>query len=585
LSTSRQITSWLQVVVWLLAPALCAAPAVDAAMRPDFLMDSDPQLEVPQPTAHFSPKLRSLWVEALRRPEADMQRMAAETIARAHVTGVPDLLETVPELERVLANESSHPAARFAAARALIVLDSRSSSDKLFQAAEASELDLRQLVEPALARWEYRPATEVWIKRLDTAGTRRRDLILAIRGLAGVRERSVLPQLLAIAHDQTLDAGLRLEAATAGGQIADSGLEQDAERLAGKTQSLVNPICAVRLLATHTSDRAKQLLVEFAGHAEPAVAAAALSRLNEIDSALALPLAEAAMRNPDAHVRLQGASTYLKHPTADRIAPLSQLLADPHPDVRRAVSEGLLQLAETPELNGPIRAAAVQILAGDRWQGQEQAALLLGTLADQAAANRLVELLESQRPEVMVTAAWALRKVAVPETIPALIDKATRQTERRKQEKTAELDDQVAHVFEALGVLQAADALPLLLEYVPKQHFMGIRSRGAAIWVLGRMKAGTRDVGLEDALDERINDFDDKFPDHTLVKQMSAVALARMNAADRVPMLRGLATNGSLPIQLDVSLRWAVKQLTGEELPPPEPLTASQSTWFLEPLP
>ena len=41
--------------------------------------------------------------------------------------------------------------------------------------------------------------------------------------------------------------------------------------------------------------------------------------------------------------------------------------------------------------------------------------MLLGTLGHQPAANRLVELLESPRLEIMVTAAWALgRRILAP---------------------------------------------------------------------------------------------------------------------------------------------------------------------------
>ena len=109
-----------------------------------------------------------------------------------------------------------------------------------------------------------------------------------------------------------------------------------------------------------------------------------------------------------------------------------RLLDDPHPAVRGSVREALYALAQRPDLGDSIRQVATQVLAGDRWRGLEQAALLLAALDHKPAAPRLVELLEFGRPEVGVAAGWGLKKLAVPETLPAMLDKATRQTAARK---------------------------------------------------------------------------------------------------------------------------------------------------------
>jgi HEAT repeat protein len=310
---------------------------------------------------------------------------------------------------------------------------------------------------------------------------------------------------------------------------------------------------------------------------------------------LVLPLAETAIQSSDPEVRRQGAVSMLRLPTVERISPLGKLLADPHPGLRREVSAGLYQLAEQSELSEPIRTTAMDVLTGDRWQGQEQASMLLGALAHQPAAARLVELQESPRVEVRLPAAWALRKVAVPDTIPALIAHAQRLTEFRQNGEQAGLDEQVALLFEALGVLQASEAQALLMRYVPKNVNRNDLSRAAAIWALGRVNAGKRDSELESALSERIRDFEPQPSERLIVKQMSAIALGRMKASEEAPMLRDYATslnteavaaaNAVSTKRLELALIWAVKELTGEELPPAKPLIASQISWFLEPLP
>ena len=566
----------------------CAVQSQVNATDLDFLIDSDPELIVPQPVAHFNPALKKLWILALGRPEIDMQRMASETIARAHQAGMPDLSEAIPALEKVLLDEASHPASRFAAARALIVLDSRKSGPQLFETSQASGSELRQLIEPSLAEWQFDPARAMWLKRLDSPDTKRRDLVLAVRGVAQLREESALPSLLKMAQDLARQPDLRLEAAAAIGKISEAGLEREAERLAGDTRTpqFVNQLCAIRILAQHSSISAQQLLSGLATHPEPVVAVAALQRLNSIDSTLVLPLAESAMKSPDPRVRLEGARACLKLPTSERVTMLTQLLADPHHGVRREVREGLVSVARQPDLTDPVHKGAMQVLTSDSWQGQEQAALLLAMGDFKPASTRLVELLESPRDEVLITAAWSLRKLAVPETIPALIDKAKRQTEKRKSgvENDAAVSQQIILLFEALGVLKATDALPVLMGYVPKQQLVGERPRGAAIWALGLIQDGIRNPQIEESFSDRIQDFDEVTPESSFVKQMCVIALARMNAVDLAPMLRDLVPQFSSPPRLATAVRWSIRKLTGEEFPPPKPPTERQMEWFLEPL-
>ncbi len=572
------------MAIFVVRPSLTVLAGID----PDFLMDSEPELSVPAPVEDFNPAMASLWMEALKRPEADMQRMAAETIARAHQFGVPDLAAAVPRLEQVLLDDASHRVVRFAAARALIVLESRGSSDVLFEVSQAHGGELRQLIEPALAAWDNASARELWLKRLKEPGTRSRELILAVRGLGQVQESSALPDLVSIAADRRRSPVLRMEAALAAGRVTDSGLEEDGSLLARRSQSdfSIDQLCAVRLLVRHDSEAAQQLLIDLANDEESVVVAAALQRLSEIDISLLLPLVDSAVHSPDATVRRHGVTCMLQRPAARHVTVLSELLADPHPGLRSDVCEGLFELAQDPTLDAPIRDAGMQVLNSDSWEGQEQAALLLGSLGFAPAADRLVELLQSPRMEVTIAAGWALSRVAVAKTIPALIDHAKLQTERRWQkDEPPGLDEQVAHVFEAIGVLKAEPAMPLLLRYVPKQRTMPL-SRSAAVWAIGQLRDGTRDAEVEAALDGRINDFSPQPDEQQKVKEMAAVALGRMQAVEYAPMMRqlALAEDDDIELRLELALGWAVEKLTGEELPPPQPTTLGQGRWFLEPV-
>jgi HEAT repeat protein len=346
----------------------------------------------------------------------------------------------------------------------------------------------------------------------------------------------------------------------------------------------VNRLCAARLMARHGYD-AHKLLAELAVDAEPAVAFAALSRLIEIDPHLVLPLAERSMQNADPKVRQCGADAYVLLPDPQRVAVLARLLDDVHPAVRGSVRDSLYQLTQRSELDEPIRQAAIAMLAGDRWRGLEQAALLLGALDHKSAAARFVELLDFDRHEVGTASAWALKKLAIPETLPAMFDKARRNTEVRKTNLPIDgLDAQTAHLFESCGQMRYAPADPLLRQYIPKNYSMGERSRSSAIWSLGWLHAGVPDEQMAAQLLERANDTAGVPPEMLLVRMASVVTIARMKTISQIAGLRNITGNTISPTPFGMSLRWALIELTGEQIPEPAPPSGGKSNWFLEPL-
>jgi HEAT repeat protein len=291
------------------------------------------------------------------------------------------------------------------------------------------------------------------------------------------------------------------------------------------------------------------------------------------------------MLSADAKVRQCGAEAYIRVPGARRIAVLARLLDDPHPGVRGSVREAMFKLAQRPELAEPIRRAGSAMLAGDRWRGLEQAALLLAALDEKSAAPRLVELLEFSRPEVGIAAGWGLKTLALSETLPAMLDKASRNTEVRKSRPAPPgLDEQTAHLFEAFGRMEYRSAEPLLRRYVPKDYDMGAFSRSSAIWSLGLLHAGVPDEGLAAELAARASDMASVPPEMPPVQLMSIVGIGRMKAVSQVKVLRRLAGPTFSPTTLGMTLRWALMEVTGEQLPEPEPFRKGLVGMFLEPL-
>src|SRR5262249_43452274 len=149
----------------------------------------------------------------------------------------------------------------------------------------------------------------------------------------------------------------------------------------------------------------------------------ALQRLLEIDSKLALPVLDSALASSDAKVRALGVETLLREATTERLRLLADKLDDPHPEVRIKARHALQDLASKSQFKDEVIKQGMRILAGQDWRGLEQATILLARLNHKPAAGRIAELLQFERPEVFVPAAWALRRLAVPGTLPAALNR------------------------------------------------------------------------------------------------------------------------------------------------------------------
>jgi HEAT repeat protein len=579
---SVQIVSVLKYALAVGSILVFIASGVSAEIRYDFVMDTDPVLPDPEEHPRFQSGLVPLWIQALNRPEVDMQRRAAETLRIAAIKGVPDLQTAVPNLERIV-SQSSQPIARLAAANALIAMKSKASAQVLVDANKSAGADFRQLVEPALADWGFESIQQEWIARLTQSAVRNRDLILAIRCLSHVRNPSAVKPLREICLDTLRPAEIRIEVASALGAIVDTGLEADAVDVMNSSRGgrIPNNLCVIKMLARHSSDKAISILSELAADTEPSVAAAALRRLNEIDVSLTLKFADQSLRSPDVRVREQGAVPFLKFPTPERIDRLADLLDDPDPPFRRQICDRLFEMASNPDLDSVIRSSGTRVLNGEGWRGHEQAARLLGALKHKPIAERLTDLLYSPRVEVQMAASWCLSRILVVETVPAIVVRIEELTNLRLKSDVEGVDDEVGHLFEACGLMLAPEAQPLMKEYIKKNPALGDRSRIAAIWSLGLMYEGTNDKELAKALIDRVNDDETRPAAETnIVKTYCIVSLGRINAVEHVDEIKARYKG----VKIGYAICWAVKKLTGEELPLPgiaEPVIGS---WFLEPL-
>jgi HEAT repeat protein len=606
---------FLSSFVLLLAIGIPARGLDDVIDAP---MYKSPELPVLHVVTVFRDE-KGLWLRAQERPEADLRCKAAEAIALAHRRGVKGLETTIAPLRVALDRPEQHPAVVLAVAQALIALDAREASVGLSRQAQAGDCQLRDLVEPALARWDYQPARAVWLARLREPATPSRSLMLAIRGLATVGEGHAADRLRELVLSERAPGMVRLEAARALGSLRGDRLEDDAERLAAdtSTRGTVARLAAAALLRHHRGDKAVRLLQRLTRDPEPAVVAAALARLVEIGPQF-VDAPEPLLASPDANVRSLAVDVLLRQPTDGNVRLLADRLDDVSPVVRVKARRSLQTLAARRELGNPLIAATTRALTAPSWRGQEQAAILLTQLEHQPAAARLLELLASERGEVAVTAAWGLRKLAVPETLPrvgryveaalARSDRApaapaepARPSRRRGDPGASSgrpedapggvppwaIDHQLSQLNQFLGQQKYGPAEAMLRRFIPRRKDNSLpESRAAAIWALGLIDEGKPIPALVAALEERLNDHPapPQLPEASQVQWMCAVTLGRLRAKAALASLRQYCvTQQASGDAFHDACGWAIERLTGEGLRPPQTIRRVQRDWFLTP--
>ncbi|HEX3147737.1 MAG TPA: hypothetical protein VHR66_06610 [Gemmataceae bacterium] len=582
------------------APATSAQdPVIDSAM------DNDPLVPLARTQFKEVPGLLQLWLDALDRPEAEMRARAALAIVQANERGMKNLSVAKTPLLRELNRAEQHPSVRLAVAKALIALDARETAADLHRTA-ASDVDLRELVDPVLAKWDFKPARATWLARLDESA-HGRGTVLAIQALATVKEGGAADRLHAIVLDRDISPVVRMEAARVLGVVRTQGSEADAARLASDKgpSGLVNRVAAATLLRHHAGDKAVTQLQALAKDPAPAVAVLALDRLMEIDSKLVEPLGDSLLTNLDAKVRAIGIEVLLRHPSDARVRQLGDRLHDADPTNRRRARACLKSLSAKPELATQCAREATRALESTDWRGHEQGALLAAELDLKPAANRIVELLSSDQTQTVVAAGWALRKLAVPATLAPIHAYLKSQYRTildsgpdggRLSLATGALDLQLAQLCQFMGQAKYQESLPLFRAWIPvnlppnKKGIvegttpLGAETRAAAFWAMGKWHDGEPDAELVRSFIARLRAVNPGDVEVHRVRTMAAISLGRMKASTALPSLREfyIAKQPSLD-PVNNACGWAIDQITGNKTPREGVVDKPYVDWFLMP--
>lgn len=592
-------------------PTRLMAVEIDSAMLVEPVLEPVPEVSV------FSSKLKPLWLAALKQPETDLKRQAAEAIAKATRLDMPGLDDLIEPLVHEMEADQTHLVARLPIARALIALNARSEAATLAGYAQSDGLEMAQIVEPALAHWDYLPQRDVWLERLKNPTAPARRLILAVEALGQVREPAAAPRLGQLAMDQSQRADIRMEAARSLSLIGRDDLADLASQLlsAPHDEQLINRLVAAQLLTVDVGSRAIPILRRLAVDSEPAVAVIALEVIQKLDPKLIAEWNQQLVSSSDTNIRRVTTDLLLAQQTPEAVELLGSLLADPHPDLRSKACDALVQLATIEQLDSIVRQVIVQTLESPQPEAVRQAVLAVGALQHYPSAERLVALLDAPQSDVYIAAAWALRRLADPATGPAIMEKIGRETRRRlalvkqlapivaanpyAEPEFPPVDDsnaQLEQLIQALGVMRLEAAEPLFREFLPKPPRPQIGDppvleterqvvlRAAAFWALGIYHGPSAPDPLRELLRARLDDTYPKHPEHPLVRRMSAITLARMHDLNSVDMMRPLCEPPKAYTELGRACRWAMHEITGEVLSELPAIPRTKSDWFLVPL-
>ena len=135
----------------------------------------------------------------------------------------------------------------------------------------------------------------------------------------------------------------------------------------------------------------------------------------------------------------------------------------------------------------------------------------------------------------------------------------------------------------AMGDMDYRPAEPLMRRYIPKGSF-DVMARAAAIWALGKLREGRADSTLVTLLEGRLADIHPPVPEMEEVRRFSAIALGRMQDAAPLETLHSFLEMEQTNVEIGGACRWAIIQITGEQLPPLRPFDVDQTGWFLKPL-
>lgn len=553
-----------------------------------------------------------LWLEALNSDNIELQRRASETITLAKRRGMTGLDQAVEPLLALFQKADVDGSVRRAVANALTSIDAKETAIDFSKVlATANDIQLQSICETAIANWQSDCMVSEWRERLVDSSNGTTTRVLAIRGLAKLSDSSSLRKIYDIVLDEKEPFAERYEASKAFGLISkaanlDKG--DTAERIDvseviatskgfSDSETIVIRLLGVNLITgyseTLNNEKLTELILKYAVDRESTVATIAWQSLlassnpRVLDSKIGFGI-----ENRDFKIRRQAVELLSGSKSGEAAKKLGQLLNDKHPKVRSLARKTLLEFAKDESLVDDVIVAADTSLRSD-WQGIQQGLLILCELNHKPSAKTCIELelLDHDRGEVHITAAWLLERLSVDETfgyINSYLEKHVTQIKSGKSGRYAASQyEAYSHLIQLLGRNQyKAMEEVVIAKLIPKD--MGILDypiRPAAIWAIGKIYAGQElPEKYVSPLIARLDDENPQNPESKYVKTMCAFTFGTTKTNAALDFLREFARKSGRDSRLGFYCHWAINQLTKEPIPPSNESKKFETRWFLRPL-
>ena len=551
-------------------------------------MHLEPHLIPPENREKLDPRYVPLFERTLRDVDDDeLLETAALSLARVAHGKMQDIDTTTDILLKHL---ESHPnlRVRFACARALANADSTSAAAALLALDAEADDSQRLWMDPALARWKYAPAADVWKKRLTDDSQTAVAVSLACEGLAALGDSQASVSLRSVLNNRRLFYEKRHAAAKALCAIAPkTAFAESATFIAG---DVAERILKVELLSSQHSESLPRLFA-FCADTSDGVASAAWQAMFRLNPDRLLPALEYGRSHRAAAVRMTTARVIQKYPTPERANWLHEQLSDRHLEVRNVAREMSVMVAQQQPMlrDSIVKMAGDRIAAGpENWQGIEQSLLLLGQLRAGQFSDRCVPLLEHPRNEVLVTAAWLIHLFPDAAVEPAVREYLARNEGMFKDLATAPegafIGHQSAYLIQYAGLMRFKDLQPFLEPNFKKSEPGGNEKRSAAMWVMALLHEKDPVPGLTKSFIERLADRSGMMPEQSEIRRMSAIALGILRAKSAALGLIEAYQLDPADSVIPDSSRWSLGMI-GEQIPDPtKAFPAAIGGWKLNPI-
>lgn len=567
---------------------LMAQSQLDTDPIIDWPMRTDPNL-TPDAAPNMLPDtLHKVWLAALDQPELEVRMQTMQAISQANEMGVKGLNAVYGLKLKALASDTkSSPALAMSAVSTLIALNETSAADILLAHNQAGKTDWILLTDSTLARWQTPQIIDTWIKRATdpTLGWTVRHS--ALEQLALTHPEKAQGPLRQLLGESSLDPLLKLQTGKALGQIATRGLLADAQRLA--KGDLVNKLAAIACLASHDTPEAKTFLVSMLSDKENSACILAAGQIllkNAPDQLVThvKPL----LHHADAPLRELSARCLVSQITPARVPDLASLLNDANPDIRKMVRDELIGLAKQSELAQPIKDAALNVLKQNSWQGQEQAAIVLGKLDVKSSVDALFEVLtNSPRMEARLAAATAIRWLNIADKQQQALDLAGQLFKDMQKNLASTHAMELAQLLQWFGQSQYANATTMLIDFIPKNIAPSV-AREAAVWSIGKIGKTPQTQNLGNKLMARIKDANEMNPESPDVQIAAMATLARIGQETQLIRFLESTSNSNAMVMMDMQVielckAWATAMSQGKPYVAPAMKPSVPSGWFLQP--